>query len=340
MPLIVGTNCGFVLTAPTADPASAATFIVDDKCVAMEAIAPVGATKITEIGWWSDLVTEESNYEIGLFSDAGASEPELLLSVDRTNAKGTDAGWKVKAVDWDIVGETTYWLALQVDDTPTATRADADTAQGNKSVLFAPQTELPSDWGTGTNTVGLIALYALYTPGGNVVPLAAVISAAGGIEGSAGVERRLSGAIAGSGGVSPASQVQRALLAVLAGLGNVSGTAKVDRSLIAVLAGAGGLAGTLSVAKLNALAGVIAAGGNVAGAVRVARQVLAVIAGQGGLTGTLKTNWALAGMVGGRGSIAGSLSGVAEGDDKLCVNGSAKGTYTTGRGVSKRRVKL
>ena len=179
-----------------------------------------------------------------------------------------------------------------------------------------------------------------YGAGGNVVPLAAVIAATGGLAGSSGVERKLSGAIAGMGGISPTSQVQRALSAILAGLGNLAGTAKVDRSLIAAMAGTGGVAGTLSVTKLNALAGAIAAAGNVAGAVHVVRRMFAIIAGQGGLSGTLRADWALTGGIQGKGKLAGSLSGVGSSGPTLRVQGREKHSHTTGKGVSRRRVTL
>ena len=46
----------------------------------------------------------------------GTGEPNLLLSVSRTNAKGTTgSAWKKATVDFTISPSTVYWIAIQLD---------------------------------------------------------------------------------------------------------------------------------------------------------------------------------------------------------------------------------
>ena len=93
MALVLGTNCGFCTLAPTTDPlGTIQTF--DTLAWAIKHTSPAGATTLTEIGVWVDTASEEADINIGLYSDDGASEPNLLLS-GLTFAKGTGAGWKL-----------------------------------------------------------------------------------------------------------------------------------------------------------------------------------------------------------------------------------------------------
>ena len=118
--LIVGTNCGFVTTAPTTDPEGSINLTVDNYASASKYTSPPLATTITEIGWWCDFATDETNFEVGIYAD-NAGVPGALLFSDTTNAKGTTQGYKTVSVNWNISGNTNYWLALQVDETPTQT---------------------------------------------------------------------------------------------------------------------------------------------------------------------------------------------------------------------------
>jgi len=165
MALVLGTNCGFVTSAPTDDPSGDATVNMDTMCNAQKDTSPATAAKVTEIGWWSNNATEESNFEVGLYSDAGAGEPELRLQVDDTNAKGTTAGWKKVTVNWTISPSTIYWLAVQLDDTSTNTVIDRANAGGTDAYAqLNAQTSLPSDWGSSyyKNATRLFAIYAVW----------------------------------------------------------------------------------------------------------------------------------------------------------------------------------
>lgn len=166
MALVIGTNAGFVTTAPTADPESSSAFTIDSKAFASKFTSPLNAIKITEIGWWCSDATEEANFEVGIYThNSGDDNPEAVVgSLNQTNAKGTGVGWKVvTGLDITISSETTYWLAVQLDDTPTSTRVDIDSTSGGKFDWKSPQTELSSPWGVSgfTNDWKSSAIYAV-----------------------------------------------------------------------------------------------------------------------------------------------------------------------------------
>ena len=165
MAVTVGTNAGFVLVAPTANPNGSVTTI-DGECNGTKDTTPSGAVKITEIGWWSDSIeSSEANFEVGLYSDAGNDEPETLLFVSRTNAKGT-AGreWKTASVDWAISASTTYWICMQLDNNDGEQGNYNSSGNVGRSRLNTPQTTLPSDWGPGdfNDSNGANSIYAVY----------------------------------------------------------------------------------------------------------------------------------------------------------------------------------
>lgn len=122
MALVLGNNCGFVAAAPVADPDDA-NFTCDYSDRLVRDTSPVGADTITEVGWWCDNATEEANFEVGLYDDdTGNDDPQNLLEVDRTNAKGLGSGWKaVVGLNWSISASTLYWIAFQLDNTATST---------------------------------------------------------------------------------------------------------------------------------------------------------------------------------------------------------------------------
>lgn len=162
MALVLGTNCGFVTVAPTADPAGS-NWQQDDRAYAFKVTSPVGATKITEFGWWCDGATESSNFEIALYShNAGTNRPNVILFSDLVNAKGTTAGWKSVAVDWNITAETTYWLAVQLDDTATATNTNYTADAGQLVSYMLVETQLSSPWVSEGTTAYLVAFYAVW----------------------------------------------------------------------------------------------------------------------------------------------------------------------------------
>jgi len=167
MALVKGTSCGFVIAQPTANP-NGTDNTFDTFARYLRDIAPAGATKITEIGWWCENISEESNFEVGLYDhNSGSNKPNNLIQVERTNAKGTAAGWIRVSVDWTITGGTTYWLAVQLNDTATTTNSNYTSSAGDYCYRNDPATTLPNPQTGGTRTEILYAIYAVYTSGLN-----------------------------------------------------------------------------------------------------------------------------------------------------------------------------
>jgi len=166
--LVKGTNCGFVSAAPTTDPANSGA-VVDGACRALKDVAPAGAVKVTEIGWWSSNDSEEANYEVAIYNhNSGDDNPEAVVGWDKTNAKGTTEGWKrCTGLNIAITPATTYWLALQVDNTATTTRIEYLADGGEKQDLNNGKTALDDPWGVSVYTdTYLIGIYAVYETGG------------------------------------------------------------------------------------------------------------------------------------------------------------------------------
>jgi len=160
MGLVKGTNCGFVTEAPTGDPVESSQ-VMDTTSRALKDTSPAGAGRITEIGWYCENATEESNFEVGLYSD-NAGVPQTRLYVDNTNAKGTGLGWKTVSVDWEISAETIYWIAVQLDDTASPTNIDRLSSVGDAQSYMLTQTSLVTPWVSGGVLAYLYAIYAVY----------------------------------------------------------------------------------------------------------------------------------------------------------------------------------
>jgi hypothetical protein len=166
--VVVGTNCGFVASAPVADPSgSTVDFSADSR--AMKDTSPAGATSISEIGWWCDTATDECNYEVGIYDHNATDDlPYERLFVDATNAKGTDAGWKTVAVDWAISAETIYWIAVQCD-VSTGTDIDYGAGLGRNARQDGAST-LSDPWPTAVTSTAGFAIYAKYETAGGGGP--------------------------------------------------------------------------------------------------------------------------------------------------------------------------
>ncbi|MHA1308976.1 MAG: hypothetical protein ACTSQN_17020, partial [Candidatus Heimdallarchaeota archaeon] len=162
MALVVGTNCGLCTSAPSADP-SGSNYTIDNygRCVRIV----VGATPITitEIGWYCDNATEEANFEVGLYDD-DSDVPGNLLQSEKTNAKGTTSGWKKKTgLSWGLDASTTYWLAVQCDNTATTTSINYGSIAGQRYSYNNSMATLPATWSaTGTSDNTMMAIYGVY----------------------------------------------------------------------------------------------------------------------------------------------------------------------------------
>ncbi len=169
MALVLGTNCGFVTEAPTADPTGASNdFWVDTRALAFKVTSPEGATKVTEIGWWCDTATQEADFDVGIYDhNSGDGNPEARIGVSADNAKGTTAGWKkATGLNIAITEDTIYWIAVQCDDTSTTTKTDGTNTVGQEWDAKTSMTALPNPWGsTSFGQASLLAIYAVYETG-------------------------------------------------------------------------------------------------------------------------------------------------------------------------------
>jgi hypothetical protein len=167
MAIVLGTNCGFVTAAPTADPAGN-NFAADNRCLAVMDVTPPGTNRVTEMGIWIDNATQAANIQFALYSDAGANEPEVRRQVTGNIAKGTGGGAWVKATGlaWNIPPSTPCWLAIGMTDTATQTNTNNVTSGGTGYAGLTTATAPPADWGTSstTDTDGFITIYAVYEP--------------------------------------------------------------------------------------------------------------------------------------------------------------------------------
>lgn len=160
MAVVLGTNAGFVESAPVGDP-DGSRRTIDNSREATKDTSPAGAGTITEIGWWSQQISEEANFEIGLYAhDAGGDKPAARLYVEAINAKGTSAGWKTVAVNWAIDPETIYWIAVAVVNTTTTTFIDY---VGSGRFSTDSGGTLPNPWDADSSEGAIThALYAVW----------------------------------------------------------------------------------------------------------------------------------------------------------------------------------
>ena len=201
MAVVIGTNAGFVTVAPVADPGGDAG-TCDNYSTAQKDTSPVGMTKVTEVGWWCDAATEESNFELGLYShNAGSDKPDTRLYVENINAKGTGTGWLSVVVDWDISESTVYWIALQLDNTATASKIDQTGTGVISSSVYAGDTSLPATWNAGSTQITFIkSIYAVAGTGVSYVDISGSITGTSGLSGTLIVSNvvSISGSIAGT----------------------------------------------------------------------------------------------------------------------------------------------
>jgi len=124
MGVTIGTNSGFVTSAPTADPGAFVSTTIDNTGWVTRDTSPAAAIKIKEIGWWCADATEAGNWRGALYAADGAvvpGEAGTRLYLTANQAKGTTSGWKSVAVDWSISPSTAYWIGVGVDNVATTT---------------------------------------------------------------------------------------------------------------------------------------------------------------------------------------------------------------------------
>jgi len=205
MALTMGVNQGLVTESPVADPTANYNENIDNYVRAIKVTSPVGSNKITQMGWWCNNETQEANFEFGLYSHhAGNDKPDARLFHSITNAKGTNAGWKTAVVDWAMVAETIYWIAVQVDDTATSTKCDYERTSDRTSYKGSTG-GLSNPYPAGsTESIWPYAIYAKYEASVTYSELAGACAGTG--SGSGDLElstySSLAGTCAGVGGGS------------------------------------------------------------------------------------------------------------------------------------------
>jgi hypothetical protein len=169
MSLILGTNCGFVLARPTANPGAAGDVgNISYNNLAAKFVAPAGASALTELGWYNRDTNDAANYLIGIFShDSGNNRPGSRLAVSALTAKGTTPGWKYAAVSYALTPGTTYWVGVWVDAADSGVALAADYSASDKYDAKYWEDTLVTTWGSSSaSETAIVALYALYTEGG------------------------------------------------------------------------------------------------------------------------------------------------------------------------------
>jgi hypothetical protein len=173
MALVLGTNCGFVESAPSADPATS-DLLQDTRANAIADVSDSTATIVTEIGVWIDNATEAADIDLAIYTDnPGDNEPEAIVGSKATVAKGTSGGLWIKATGLSIPisGSTKYWIAAQLDNTATTTNTNTMSDAGEERAILTSVSALPDPWGTSAQLLAhKISVYAVWSaeaPAGN-----------------------------------------------------------------------------------------------------------------------------------------------------------------------------
>ena len=120
MSLVVGTNCGFVTTEPTADPVGSSYITVDTYAQGGKFTSPSGNNKITKMGWWCDNATEEANFQLGIYDhDSDNDRPGNLLASSGDIEQLNAGSYTAELIVYDpINSDGIVWdrIKLQIED--------------------------------------------------------------------------------------------------------------------------------------------------------------------------------------------------------------------------------
>lgn len=163
MAITLGTNSGFVTSAPTTDPGgirgtqSAIANVTADT-------SPATAARITQVGWYCSSSANSNNFEIGLYAESG-SGPGALLYSDLTNVTG-DNQWNNVSVDWSISANTKYWIGVAMDYPGIVVYGDfASSGGGGFDYKTSDSLPNPYDGGSLADWNGMLAFYAVWDTG-------------------------------------------------------------------------------------------------------------------------------------------------------------------------------
>lgn len=167
MALVIGTNAGFVLVAPTTDPQGPQETALDPYSFSMKVTSPAVITRVTEMGIYiMENPGGAPDFEMGIYThDVGNNRPGDLIGKSAAGALSVGLGWKIKAgLSINISPNTIYWLAVQVDNDPGGyVKADRTSDPTPKRDYKDPSYTLSDPWGISDGSfTGILAIYAVY----------------------------------------------------------------------------------------------------------------------------------------------------------------------------------
>jgi len=163
MAVVIGTSAGFLTIAPTDDPAGWQTTF-DNQAFALKATTPINVTKVTEIGWYCDNATEDENFSVAIYSHDSINDvPKDIIGSSTGIAKGTTAGWKsITGLNITISASTTYWIAVQLDNTAKTTNTNYSSVSGGAvSQDSNAGAGLKDPWTSSTTSGFIVSNYAI-----------------------------------------------------------------------------------------------------------------------------------------------------------------------------------
>lgn len=175
MSLVLGTNCGFVTSAPTADPNATQGGDVGNHCLAIrDSTLPSGDWIITEIGWWQSRDdNSDAAYNCAIYTDTGSpTKPYTLIATQNSgNSTGASSpGWKkYTGLSISITGGVAYWIAAGVQTAANQCRVEYtyQTGRGYRAgdELLVSGPTIVDPWNSSGEWVAddyLFGIYAVY----------------------------------------------------------------------------------------------------------------------------------------------------------------------------------
>jgi len=178
MAVALGVSAGFCSSTPAADPTGNSSANFDGAADAVKDTSPVGAGKITEVGFYINSLPAAGDFEIGLYShNSGSDVPDSLLYSEAHTSAEISLGWNsFSGLDWTISPSTVYWIAAQGDAVAGTPYIDLTTGIERFSYQ-ASLGSLPATWSATATSANLPAIYALWDTGVTYVELSGTIAA-------------------------------------------------------------------------------------------------------------------------------------------------------------------
>lgn len=186
MAVVLGTNAGFVTTAPTADPGGS-NLGVDASSRCTKDTCPADVSIITEVGWYQGSFDNTGSYAVGLYSHNSGSNTANALLESSTGHTMTGMGWQVvSGLNWSVTPGTVYWLATAIPNTTPNVTMDYVNTGGRTGINVAGAgVSLPDPFASASDTDYILALYAKvesgsqeYAEGTKTVTAAGIVSLA------------------------------------------------------------------------------------------------------------------------------------------------------------------